>query len=190
LVQRKWRKRQSNDVNNLGVPGQWISNNTQINPQNKRGNSWLIIWIIFAIFALLFVVSIVMSGFEQSNTATDYFNRAADSFNSKDYSQALSYSNKSIECDSNYAMAYELRGFVYNNLGEFNQAIAEFNQSIACGLNDAIIYCERGKAYMSLNETEQAIADFQKCLILNPDSNTINVAQTNLQKLGVTIDDQ
>jgi len=65
LIQRKQQSQQMDSINDLNTPNQWMGN--QMNPPNKKISSqliWKIVWIIVAIFALLWIVTIVMSYYE------------------------------------------------------------------------------------------------------------------------------
>jgi len=65
LIQRKQQSQQMDSINDLNTLNQWMGN--QMNPPNKKISSqliWKIVWIIVAIFALLWIVTIVMSYYE------------------------------------------------------------------------------------------------------------------------------
>ena len=72
-----------------------------------------------------------------------------------DYNQAIKYK-------SNYAVAYNNRGVVRNQLKDYRQAIADYTKAIKYKPDYANAYYNRGIAYKNLGDRKKAVADWQQ----------------------------
>ena len=70
------------------------------------------------------------------------------------------------ETSANQALAYDDRGFAYENKGLNDQAIADENQSLVLNPNSANAYNNRGIAYDNKGLYDLAIADYNRSLAL------------------------
>jgi len=101
-------------------------------------------------------------------TVAELFEKGYSFHTSGSYNDAIYAYGKAIELDPKYAMAYNNRGAVYDNIGNYSQAIKDFDKAIELSPNYAIAYYNRGGAYKSLGNYSQAIKDYDRAIDLNP----------------------
>ena len=101
-------------------------------------------------------------------TAEEYFYRALEKQNKKDYYGAIADYTKAIEINPNYTDAYINRGNAKRNLEDNYGAIADYTKAIEINPNDADAYYNRGIAKEELKDSYGAIADYTKAIEINP----------------------
>ena len=101
-------------------------------------------------------------------TAEEYFYRALEKQNKKDYYGAVADYTKAIEINPNDANAYINRGNSKNNLEDYYGAIADYTKAIEITPNDAAAYYNRGFVKSNLKDNYGAIADYTKAIEINP----------------------
>ena len=74
------------------------------------------------------------------------------------------------ETSANQALAYDDRGFAYENKGLNDQAIADENQSLALDPANANGYMNRGNAFLAKGNFDAAIADYTRSVALKPNT--------------------
>ncbi len=98
-------------------------------------------------------------------------------YNIKDYNLQIDCFTRAIELDSQYAIAYYNRGFIYDALGKHETAIKDYTKAIELDPQFTEAYNNRGLSYYSLwywggqtNESYKIIAinDYNKIIELNP----------------------
>jgi tetratricopeptide (TPR) repeat protein len=72
------------------------------------------------------------------------------------------------ETASDRAIAYSIRGGVYQAKGDSDHAIADFTQAIEINPQDARAYVRRGSVYQVNGDSDHAIADYNKAIEINP----------------------
>ncbi len=97
------------------------------------------------------------------------FSAAQTAFRSGDYQAAIDQYTAVLKLASDYAPAYNNRGFAYINLGQYDRAVADLNEALQLRPDYAAAYNNRGLAYDNLGRYEQAMADLNEALRLNPD---------------------
>jgi serine/threonine protein kinase/Tfp pilus assembly protein PilF len=76
---------------------------------------------------------------------------------------------KAIELDPKHALAFSLRGHVYNKLQQYDQALTDFSKSIELDTKNAVYWHNRGWTYIwKLHECDKALADFSRAIELDP----------------------
>jgi tetratricopeptide (TPR) repeat protein len=88
----------------------------------------------------------------------------------KKHTECLSYLNRAIELNPDYAIAFNSRGYVYNELKQYEQAITDLDRATVIDPNDDNAHLNRGKTYYHLKQYEQAIADFDRAVELDPNN--------------------
>ncbi|MGD0280605.1 MAG: tetratricopeptide repeat protein [Smithella sp.] len=119
------------------------------------------------IVSILLVMTVICSCSGKSETALDWFNKAAE-LNYTD-PRVIEYLNNAIKLQPNYASAYNMRGISYTRLGQYQRAIEDFNQAIVLKPDDAKTYINRGIAYTFLLQYQRAIVDYNKAISSKPD---------------------
>jgi tetratricopeptide (TPR) repeat protein len=76
--------------------------------------------------------------------------------------------NKAIELKTDYAKAYDARGFYYVKMGQFELAVSDYSKSIELDPGDALVYYHRGFAYYQRKQWDRALPDFSKSIELDP----------------------
>jgi tetratricopeptide (TPR) repeat protein len=85
------------------------------------------------------------------------------------YTEGISLLDRVIELKTDYAWAYNSRGFAYWNLGEYEQAIVNYDQAIKLDPKDVLAHGFRGNAYENLGDYERAFADYDRAIELDPE---------------------
>jgi tetratricopeptide (TPR) repeat protein len=80
----------------------------------------------------------------------------------REFDQAISFLNKSLETNPKYAAAYETRGVVYSRREQYDQAIADFNKALEINPSFAEAYFSRGRAYYFKKEYDKSREDIKK----------------------------
>jgi tetratricopeptide (TPR) repeat protein len=101
-------------------------------------------------------------------TADDYFLRAGDKYNKKDFQGAIEDYDRAIQVEPNYAIAYNNRGNVRFELGDKPRAIEDYNRAIQLDPNLAMSYYNRGNARAALGDKPGAIEDYNRAIQLDP----------------------
>lgn len=98
-----------------------------------------------------------------------YYRERADDFRiRKNYDEAFTNYNKSLEYDAGDKATYNNRGHLYQELKRYNEALADFTKVIEIDPTDRNGYNNRGVIYYLQNEYQQAIEDFTKAIEIDP----------------------
>ena len=82
--------------------------------------------------------------------------------------EALSYANKAIELDPNYASAYDWRAFLKKELNDYQGALEDHNKAIELVYDYYYFYFFRGETRSKIKDFGGAIKDYSKAIELNP----------------------
>jgi serine protease Do len=88
---------------------------------------------------------------------------------SNDYHKALSYFERVIEKNPNYADAYFCIGYCKSELGNYTEAIEAYKQAIRINPDYAEAYFNLGVNYDKLGRYTEAIETFKQAIRINPD---------------------
>jgi tetratricopeptide (TPR) repeat protein len=88
---------------------------------------------------------------------------------SNDYHKALSYFERVIEKNPNYADAYFYIGYCKRKLGNYTEAVEAYKQAIRIKPDYAEAYYSLGVAYGELGLYTEAIEAFKQAIRVNPD---------------------
>jgi tetratricopeptide (TPR) repeat protein len=102
-------------------------------------------------------------------SATDWFNKAYNAHENKEYDKAILFYLRVIELDPDYAWAYINLGLVYGNQGNKTKAIELFEKAIELDPDIAIAYNNLGFAYKDQGNITKAIQLYEKAIELDPD---------------------
>ena len=86
----------------------------------------------------------------------------------REYDKAVAVYTKAIEISSQFADAYNSRGWIFYLKQEYDKAIADYTKAIEIDPKFASAYNNRGFAYGIKKEYEKAIADYTKAIEINP----------------------
>lgn len=100
---------------------------------------------------------------------SDWFIKGWGLQNSGNHNDAITAYNKAIELDPQYAMAYNMRGAAYADLGDFRQAMRDHGKAIELDPQYAAAFSNRGVAHCQLGNFGQAIKDFDRAIELDPE---------------------
>ncbi|BAY27619.1 tetratricopeptide TPR_2 repeat protein [Calothrix sp. NIES-2100] len=115
--------------------------------------------------------------------ADDFYLKANDKYDRKDYRGAIADYTEAIRLDPNYTYAYNNRGNARDDIGDKQGAIADYNAAIEIDPNYANAYYNRGFVRDDLGDKQAAIADYTTAIKIDP-----NYAQAYYNR-GVVRDD-
>ena len=102
-------------------------------------------------------------------TARDYFRRGNRNTRHGNYTEAIDDYTKAIELDPDYEIAYNNRGFAFDNLAQYGKAVEDYTKAIELKPDYANAYNNRGYAYRKLGQCDRAVEDYTKAIELDPD---------------------
>lgn len=85
------------------------------------------------------------------------------------FREALILADSMYQMDPYSVEPYNLRGWVYLNMGQYDKAIKNLEQSLRLGRYDLRILCNLGNAYYRSGRYYQALDSFQRALPYSPD---------------------
>jgi hypothetical protein len=103
---------------------------------------------------------------KRSKESWFYYHMGAAYLKNREFDQAISLFNKSLEINPKYAEAYETRGMVYSSREQYDEAIADFNKALEIDPRLAEVYFSRGRAYYFKGEYGKSWEDVKKALDL------------------------
>ena len=116
-----------------------------------------------------------------------------DKFEKGNFKGAISAYNKSIKCNPDRAIVYNVRGIAKANLGDFKGAIVDFDSAIRLNPEHAGAYSNRGTAKHDLGDFEGAIDDYDQVIKLYPEDiytyNNRGIAKDYLNDVSGAIED-
>ena len=86
----------------------------------------------------------------------------------QNYKSEITLWNNLISQNPNTWIAYNNRGFIYDNQGNLTQALSDYNKVIQLNPSLAEIYNNRGFIYYRQGNLTQALSDYNKAIQLNP----------------------
>jgi tetratricopeptide (TPR) repeat protein len=131
------------------------------------------------IIATLFFVFVLATSVYAQTTADEWFKKAADYFNSGDYTNAITAYSETIKRDSTNLNAYFMRGVAYYQVKNYDAAIADCDTVIKGAPNFPTVYMIRGDTYGAKGVYHKAIADFKTGLEKGEDPSSFNVDKTS-----------
>jgi tetratricopeptide (TPR) repeat protein len=99
---------------------------------------------------------------KRSKESWFYYHMGAAYLQKREFDQAISLFNKSLEINPRYAEAYETRGIVYSSREQYDQAIADFNKALEIDPRLAEVYFSRGRAHYFKGEYGKSWEDIKR----------------------------
>ncbi len=99
---------------------------------------------------------------KKSKESWFYYHMGAAYLKKREFDQAISLFNKSLEINPKYAEAYETRGMVYSSREQYDEAIADFNRALEIDPRLAEVYFSRGRAYYFKGEYGKSWEDVKR----------------------------
>ena len=99
---------------------------------------------------------------KRSKESWFYYHMGAAYLQKREFDQAISLFNKSLEINPRYAEAYETRGMVYSSREQYDQAIADFNKALEIDPRLAEVYFSRGRAHYFKGEYGKSWEDIKR----------------------------
>jgi len=123
---------------------------------------------ITAIFCTLILLTMI-GGTALGGQDNDYFNRGYEKHLQGDLKAAVKDYSSAIEKNPRFAMAYQMRGAVWQRMKQFDKAISDFSMVIAFGEPhfQAVGYYNRGVTKNMAGDFLGAIPDFSEALKIN-----------------------
>lgn len=111
---------------------------------------------------ILIISFLLLCSFSYCQTAEDYFNKAFNKAELKDYQGAIEDYTKSIELNTNYSDAFVGRGDSKVELKDYLGAIGDYTKAIELNPKYSDAYYNRGVSKLNLNQKESACLDWIK----------------------------
>ncbi len=89
-----------------------------------------------------------------------YYDRGADHYFAKQYSEAIEDLTKAIEIDPDNYRVYDLRGSAYKSLKQFDRALSDYNRALEINPQFDNAYRNRAHVFRHINLLHSATADF------------------------------
>ena len=105
---------------------------------------------------------------ESKRKLAEYFHELGYAYlRIKEWDRAITYYNKALIVDPDFAKAYINRGFTYRKKGQYQQALQDLNKAISLNPERAGAYAERGIVYKNMKKYDRAIRDCDKATYLD-----------------------
>jgi tetratricopeptide (TPR) repeat protein len=101
-------------------------------------------------------------------SAEEYFNRALEKQEAKDYDGAITDYNNAIELNPKLSEAYNNRGTAHADKGNLDGAITDYNNAIELNPKFGEAYNNRGTTHADKGNLDGAITDYNNAIELNP----------------------
>ena len=96
------------------------------------------------------------------------FDAGMQSFQAKNYSDAVTHFDEAIGTDANLSKAYYWRARTFFELGQNNLALEDLNTALTQEPQNAVYYLWRGKTFIKMGQKDLAIRDFERAVNINP----------------------
>jgi len=104
------------------------------------------------------------------NPANIYFYRGTAYLYNSNFDQAITDFSKTLELQTDYALAYHNRSIAYFSKGEYDRVITDIDQAIRLKSDDAYAYSIRGTAYYFKGQYDSSIANLNQVIKLKLDN--------------------
>ncbi|MBU0476146.1 MAG: tetratricopeptide repeat protein [Bacteroidetes bacterium] len=101
-------------------------------------------------------------------SASDWFQKAYNAYEMKEYDNTILYYQKAIDLDPNNATANYNMGIAYSAKEKYDKAIECYQKAIDLDPNDASAYNNMGYAYFNSGNVDKAIECYQRTIDLDP----------------------
>jgi len=99
-----------------------------------------------------------------AQTGHDYYQRALEFKEQRDFENALVYVRKALLFDSTNADYYELKADCYRRIKKYDEALLTYSEGLKKDPGASFLYYRRGYLLMFIHKFEQATGDFTKFL--------------------------
>lgn len=118
---------------------------------------------------------------------SNYIEMGKEEFRKANYTKAINYFTKHIECNQDDSVVYILRGDAFKKLNKLNNAISDYDKAINLKQSEPNYYKKRGDVYYFQNKYKRAIQDWKKAIRLNRNyknelDSWINKAQKTIKR--------
>jgi tetratricopeptide (TPR) repeat protein len=103
----------------------------------------------------------------KSDSPTDLYLAGLNNLTKKNFQDALSNFNRTIDLDPSIQEAFLMRGILYLEKEMYREAITDFTKYISLNPKDYEAYNNRGFAYFLLGEYKKAEKDLKSSLEIN-----------------------
>ena len=118
---------------------------------------------------ILFTLALLVSFSSFGQTAEEYFEIGVNLLDESNYTDAILATNRAIELNPNFELAYNLRATLKIELQDFKGAISDFTKAIEISPN-SLAYNDRGYLRSRVQDYKGAILDYTKAIELNSPS--------------------
>lgn len=112
-------------------------------------------------------VFLILSFIASAQTAQEWFDKAMQQVNEKQFAEAIESCNKALALNPDFAEAYNRRGYTSYLMKEYDKTIADCSKAIALDAQLAKAYYNRGMAYYKKQNDQMALPDLRKVMQLN-----------------------
>ena len=105
---------------------------------------------------------------EENYTAEDWYWKAVNAHDNKNYTLALKYYTKTIALSPDDLVAYNNRGIIHTKLKNYQMALDDFDKAISLDSTSAYLYNNKAKVYQCIGKYKDAIENYDKAIELDP----------------------
>lgn len=115
-----------------------------------------------------------------ANAQSKNFEQAVKAIEAKDLTSALDYLSKDLKENTNSALSYLYRGFIYNNQENNSAALTDVNNAIKYAAEDekkllASAYSLRAMIYKTIDDLPRSLKDYSTAITYNPEDADIYI---------------
>lgn len=128
---------------------------------------------------ILFLCFIGINQIAWAQTATDYFQKANEANERKDFKSALKSIDQALRLDSLNADYYNGKAIILTELERYQESYDTYSKAIALFPNKSFLLNNRGNLLLSLGEFDASIQDFTHALSIAENDTAKRLCYTN-----------
>jgi tetratricopeptide (TPR) repeat protein len=111
--------------------------------------------------------------YKKTKAAKEYFKQGFAAYKKGYYKTAIEEFSKSIDINTNDAVAHVLRGLAKYALSDYTGAIKDYCEALEINMEETAPYYNRGLAKQALSDYTGAIKDYSKAIKINPNESVL-----------------
>ncbi|MES1182156.1 MAG: tetratricopeptide repeat protein, partial [Flavobacterium sp.] len=105
--------------------------------------------------------------FSGNKKALDYYSKGLDESKNENYKEAISYFEKAVKTDPEFAFAWDNMGICYRKLGDYDKALDAYKKSLQIDPNGLMPLQNIAIVYQYKKQYPEAISAYEKLAVLD-----------------------